>query len=36
VLDEHEFGDKVTLSVRRGQDKRDVEITLTGDESGSL
>ena len=36
VLDEHEFGDKVTLSVRRGQDKRDVEVTLTGDESGSL
>ena len=36
ALDEHEFGDMVTLSVRRGQDKRDVEITLTGDESGSL
>jgi len=36
VLDEHEFGDKVTLRVRRGQEQRDVEITLTGDESGSL
>ena len=36
VLDEHEFGDKVTLSVRRGEDKRDVEITLTGDGAASL
>jgi len=36
ALDEHEFGDMITLSVRHGQDKRDVPITLTGDESGSL
>jgi S1-C subfamily serine protease len=36
VLDEHEFGDTVKLTVRRGQERRDVEIMLAGDASGSL
>jgi S1-C subfamily serine protease len=33
ALDEHEFGDKVTLGVRRGAERRDVEVTLTGSDS---
>ena len=36
VLDEHEFGDMVKLTVRRGEDRRDVEIALAGDASGAL
>ena len=36
VLDKHELGDKVTLTVRRGQDSRDVPITLSGDSRGEL
>ena len=33
ALDEHEFGDKVTLAVRRGAERRDIEITLSGSDS---
>jgi S1-C subfamily serine protease len=36
VLDKHEFGDKVTLTVRRGQESRDVPLTLSGDSRGDL
>ena len=36
VLDKHEFGDKVTLSLRRGQESRDVTLTLTGNSRGEL
>jgi S1-C subfamily serine protease len=31
-LDEHEFGDRVTLTVQRGQERRDVVLTLSGSE----
>jgi S1-C subfamily serine protease len=31
VLDRHEFGDRVTLTVRRGQESRDVTVALSGD-----
>jgi len=36
VLDKHESGDKVTLTVRRGQESRDVTLTLSGDARGEL
>jgi S1-C subfamily serine protease len=36
ALDKHEFGDKVMLSLRRGQESRDVTLTLTGNSRGEL
>jgi S1-C subfamily serine protease len=36
ALDVHEFGDKVTLTVRRGKESRDVTLTLSGDSRGEL
>jgi len=36
VLDEHEFGDMVKLTIRRGQERRDVDVKLAGDATGSL
>jgi S1-C subfamily serine protease len=36
ALDKHEFGDKVTLTVRRGEQSRDVTVTLSGDSRGEL
>jgi S1-C subfamily serine protease len=36
ALDKHELGDKVTLTVRRGQESRDVTLTLSGDSRGEL
>jgi S1-C subfamily serine protease len=36
ALDTHEFGDSVKLTVRRGQESRDVTLTLTGDSRGEL
>jgi S1-C subfamily serine protease len=31
-LDEHEFGDRVTLTILRGKERRDVQLTLSGSE----
>ena len=36
ALDKHEAGDKVTLTVRRGQESREVTLTLSGDSRGEL
>jgi S1-C subfamily serine protease len=36
ALDKHETGDKVTLTVRRGQESRDVTVTLSGDSRSEL
>jgi S1-C subfamily serine protease len=36
AFDKHEVGDKVTLSLRRGQESRDVPLTLSGDSRGDL
>ncbi|MGH7635222.1 MAG: M50 family metallopeptidase [Gemmatimonadaceae bacterium] len=36
ALDAHEFGDRVTLTLRRGQESRDVTLTLSGDSRGEL
>jgi S1-C subfamily serine protease len=36
ALDKHESGDKMTLTVRRGQESRDVTVTLSGDSRGEL
>jgi S1-C subfamily serine protease len=36
ALDKHELGDKMTLTVRRGQESRDVTVTLSGDSRGEL
>jgi S1-C subfamily serine protease len=36
VLDKHEVGDTVTLTLRRGQESRDVPIMLGGDSRGEL
>ncbi len=36
ALDKHELGDKVTLTLRRGQESRDVAVTLSGDSRGEL
>jgi len=36
ALDKHELGDKVTLTLRRGQESRDVTVTLSGDSRGEL
>jgi S1-C subfamily serine protease len=36
ALDKHELGDKVTLALRRGQESRDVTVTLSGDSRGEL
>jgi S1-C subfamily serine protease len=36
ALDKHETSDKVTLTVRRGQESRDVTVTLSGDSRSEL
>jgi S1-C subfamily serine protease len=36
ALDKHEAGDKVTLTVRRGQESREVTVTLSGDSRSEL
>ena len=36
ALDKHEAGDKVTLSLRRGQESREVTVTLSGDSRSEL
>jgi len=36
ALDKHEAGDKITLTLRHGQDTRDVTVTLSGDARSEL